>query len=52
LICRFFAKQYAENNRKEWINRGEEVVAELVEKYKDYFPEEDKNIHPIQEEEV
>ena len=41
--------QYAENNRKEWVARGEEVVAEMIEKYKDLVPEENKDIHPIQE---
>jgi len=42
--------QYAENNRREWVSRGEEVVAEMVEKYQDLLPEENKDIHRIEEE--
>lgn len=42
--------QYAENNRREWVTRGEEVVAEMVEKYKDLLPEESKDVYPIVEE--
>jgi hypothetical protein len=41
---------YATNNRNEWVNRGEEVVEEMVEKYKDLLPEENKDIHRIEEE--
>lgn len=43
--------QYAQNNRKEWVSRGEEVVAEMVEKYKDLLPNDDRETHTVIEEE-
>ncbi|CAB9500133.1 Receptor-type guanylate cyclase gcy [Seminavis robusta] len=41
---------YALTNRKEWADRGEEAVAEMKEKYADLMPEEEKDIHRIEEE--
>jgi hypothetical protein len=41
---------YAVTNRKEWEERGEEVVAEMKEKYANLLPVAEKEIHPIEEE--
>jgi len=42
---------YALANRKEWVEKGEDVVAEYAEKYKTQLPKKKKEITTIEEEE-